>query len=97
MLVLSVDVRTTTEIISLTQKALPKPVSARSFAASIRHKTNDLFIPICGIGLAPTQGISPRLGITTESCRFVLTRSIALFILVEKAVHYGRAATGVGF
>jgi hypothetical protein len=31
------------EIISLTQKTLPKKVSSKSAAAKIRHKTNDLF------------------------------------------------------
>jgi hypothetical protein len=56
------DARANTEIISLTQKALPKRVSAKFFAASIRHKTNDLFVPIYGIGLAVFDGI----GLTSE-------------------------------
>src|SRR5258707_13195505 len=55
-------------------------------------KRTTYFIPIYGIGLSSSEGISPSLGIATEPCRFVLTRSMTLFTLVEKAVHYGRAA-----
>src|SRR5258708_12659431 len=62
----------------------PKRVFGKSFAASIRHKTNDLFVPIHGIGLASSEGISPSLGIAKEPCRFVLTRSMTLFTLVER-------------
>lgn len=51
----AMDARVNAEIISLTRKALPNRVSGKPVAAKVRHKTNDLFVPIYGIGLAPSK------------------------------------------